>query len=1045
MSKRILWITLVVSLIMAMCVPAFAASSKGSTVKFTPADKYTFKTKANSDDVFTISIDKAGANEDVTISYKDADAETYGVEFPDSVTTNQSGSATFQVPIYSPTTTASKGFSFTVTVNNDGEKAKAYKATYYISVTGDAPLISSDKLNAISKSVRLWVNEEVGEDNDFYWILNEALVSRDGPLTFKATNLPSGLKVATVDEGEGYSYPVITGTPKKAGTYKYSITATNKNLKKTSTGSGTITVYQETVLPETTLKAATQGKKYSNKIKVTGSIGSYDIAIKSSADIGSHDLKVTIDKAKSTINIEAKDKTGIVAYPKGGVIPFSIDIWPDADRELDKVTGNYELPVTPVAPKLKSNKFKDGKASSDNYASVLELSAGTLPCSIDLAVDSATMEKLGLTSTDSNATAFDILGISVVMSPDEGKVGLYASPLKNVAVKNLPITVTFTNPYTENVKPVTAKATLNITGTAPKFASMTKDVTVNIPAGAPIKSFDYYASLDVSGSAPMTLTAKGYDKLGITIEVSSDQTGFIMDGTFPETATKASITLNAANSAGKAARKITINIITPPEITTTELKKATVGKNYSGALKATGSKTIVWKLGDMTGEKSADFVAMGLKLDKAGKITGTPKYWSSDITFTVVASNDAGRVSQDLTLEFAVEKPKITFTKPKEGEVGKEYSVKFTATGVSLDWALDINDDLSKDVGVALSIDKVVGGTQVSADKKTFTAYIAGTPKAPTTDSDKYKAKAGVVTVTDVAGNTATAKVSIGIRDVAPKFPSGLKVTIGSKDSGGVSYKVRLTKGTGSYNWKFGKVKGFEAFEDAEGIEASKDVTLSITPSDSETNASGTIKVTITNVADSKLKTTGTIAIAYKATGTTTTTSASVPAYEGALPTVVFNVEEDENNLFGGVEENAVTEEVAIDTEAQEEVTEEEAAAEGKMSFKARGALTDEQLAEITAKGYKVVAVLDEITVTADGEYDIPTVTLDEETATAGAKLGYLAFPVERSAIDEEEHPLFTDSANTEIETVPEDLTVGVTTWFNAGFTYQPVIVVEAE
>ena len=208
MSKRILWITLVVSLIMAMCVPAFAASSKGSTVKFTPADKYTFKTKANSDDVFTISIDKAGANEDVTISYKDADAETYGVEFPDSVTTNQSGSATFEVPIYSPTTTASKGFSFTVTVNNDGDKAKAYKATYYISVTGDAPLISSDKLNAISKSVRLWVNEEVGEDNSFYGILNEALVSRDGPLTFKATNLPSGLKVAVDDEGT----PVITGT-----------------------------------------------------------------------------------------------------------------------------------------------------------------------------------------------------------------------------------------------------------------------------------------------------------------------------------------------------------------------------------------------------------------------------------------------------------------------------------------------------------------------------------------------------------------------------------------------------------------------------------------------------------------------------------------------------------------------------------------------------------------------------------------------------------------------------------------------------------------
>ena len=1043
MSKRILWITLVVSLIMAMCVPAFAASSKGTTVSFKPGDKSTLKAKVRSEDVLVISIDKAAPNETVDISYK-FDEDTYGFKFPSTVTTNVSGSARIEIEAYPKTTTSGKGISFTVSVNNDGaDKPKTFKATYNISITGDAPVLSSDALATHSKDA-LWVGEDVS-DSDFAGAIDDALTSGDGPITYKATNLPKGLKIQMEDD-DGYEYPVITGTPTKAGTYAYSVTATNKNLGKSATGKGTITVYQAPEIASTTLKAATQGKKYSAKIKVTGSIGSYDIRIASSADIGSHDLKVTVDKNKGTINVDAKEKTGIPAYPKGGKISFDVSIWPDTARELDGISSDvFELEVVPVAPKLKSNKFKDGKASSD-YSSTLELASGTLPCSIDLEVDSAAMEKYGLTSTDSTATAFDILGLTVIKSPDIGKVMLYAEPLKNVAVKNLPITVTFTSPYTEQVKPVTAKASLTITGTAPKFPSLKNNLVVNVKAGAPYTSFDYYASLDVTGSGPLTLTAKGADKLGITIEESSDKTGFKMSGNFVETAAKGAITLTAANSAGKASAKITINVLTPPEITGTDkLKALTVGKSYSGALKANGSKTVVWSLSDVPGTKSADFVAVGLKLDKTGKITGTPKFWSEDITFTVVASNDVGKVSEDITLSVGVAKPKITVTKPKDGEVGKEYSVTLSATGVSLDWTIENAGglDLSTDLGVALSVDKVTA--TVSADSKTVKGYIAGTPKAPTVENDKYKAQAVTVTVTDVAGQTAKAKVSVGIRDKAPKLPSGLSVTIGSKDSSGVEYKLHLTQGTGNYNWTFKTPKGFEKIEKQEGVLASNDVTISITPSNEETSASGAISITVQNAADSKLKATGSLKVTYKATGDVATTSSSVPAYENALPTIILDVVEDESNLFGGVEENEVTDETAIDEKAEEEVTDEEAAAEGTMSFKARGALTSEQLAAINAMGYKVVAVLDEITVTADGEYDIPTVTLDEETAQAGAKLGYLAFPIERSAIDEEEHPLFTDSANTEITTVPEDLTVGVTTWFNAGFTYQPVIVIEAE
>ena len=1037
MSKRVFWITLVASLIMAISAPAFATD-----VKFNPSNGGKFTTAANSHDIFTVSVDNVEPGGTVEVTIKDTDAETYGITFPSTITANQSGSVTFEFEVDSNTTAPTKGVTFQLSATSAEDskgKQKTAKAKYTIIINGDAPVFSDDIFKLISTD-KLWVDKAIEDSDSIYGIINDALTSGDAPLTFKAKNLPKGLKIEELDD-DGEPYYAITGTPTKAGTYSYEITATNKNLKKTATGKGTVTVYETPVLPDTTLKAAVTGKKYSAKLKYTGTVGSYDVEVDPASNDMSIDVQVKFDTKKNTVEISAKEKTGIIDYPPDGKINITLTVWPDQAREEDEVTKTYELPVTAVAPKIKSAKFT-GKANAD-FTGKLELSAGTLPCNIDVSIEDSVQTKFfGTTSGD----GLSLLGLTLIQSPDEGKAALVGSPTANVAVKNLPIQISFTNPYTQNsdkeVKSV--KGSITLTGDDPKFASVTKDITFNVRAGAPVESFDYYKSFDVTGAGPLELTVKGADKLGITVEDSGDHTGFAFSGNFGDSAAKGKLTLIATNTATKkkAQRNVTINILTPPTIdesAITKLKSLTVGKSYSGALKATGSKTIVWSLSDVAGTKSADFVAEGLKLDKSGKITGTPKFYSGDITVTVVASNDVGKVSADITLSVTTQKPKLTVDKPAEGEVGKAYALKITAEGVSLDWDIDVADDLSKDVGLALSVDK--NAYTLSADSQKVVAYIAGTPKAPTTDSDKYKAKDVTIKVTDVANNSVSKKVKIGVRDVAPKLPSGMKVTISSVDKNGVTYTVRLSKGTGKYNWTFKSVKGFEAFDAAEGIEASADVALKISPTDGETAASGTIAVTVVNTADSKLKATGTISIKYDLK-VASTTSQEVPAWEAETPMITFD-EATPLTFDAATPEEALTEAVEETAEEKAETDEEVAAGEGTINFRARGALTAEQASAIAAKGYKVVAILDEVTVTVEGEYDI-SVTLDENT-TAGAKLGYLAFPVERTAEEEEENPIFTDSTGAETTTAPEDLKITVAPWFNTGVTYQPVIVVDAK
>ncbi|MBQ7220022.1 MAG: hypothetical protein IJS28_03480 [Synergistaceae bacterium] len=104
--------------------------------------------------------------------------------------------------------------------------------------------------------------------------------------------------------------------------------------------------------------------------------------------------------------------------------------------------------------------------------------------------------------------------------------------------------------------------------------------------------------------------------------------------------------------------------------------------------------------------------------------------------------------------------------------------------------------------------------------------------------------------------------------------------------------------------------------------------------------------------------------------------------------------------------------------------------------------LTAAQKAFLEAKGYTVIAVLPEISATADGQQDFE-VELDED-APEGEKMIYIPFPQDVEETEDDSIVDFYDEAGAAIEEVPAGKAIVAAPWLRADVVYQPVIAVEA-
>ena len=98
-------------------------------------------------------------------------------------------------------------------------------------------------------------------------------------------------------------------------------------------------------------------------------------------------------------------------------------------------------------------------------------------------------------------------------------------------------------------------------------------------------------------------------------------------------------------------------------------------------------------------------------------------------------------------------------------------------------------------------------------------------------------------------------------------------------------------------------------------------------------------------------------------------------------------------------------------------------------------------LGHVSNDVYVIAAVLPELEVKEDGQYDIDV--LIDENIRAGAKLYWFAFPKDKESSDDDEIAEFYDESGKEIESVPESRNITVSAWFNEGVIYEPVIAVK--
>lgn len=196
--------------------------------------------------------------------------------------------------------------------------------------------------------------------------------------------------------------------------------------------------------------------------------------------------------------------------------------------------------------------------------------------------------------------------------------------------------------------------------------------TKELPKGIVDKAYE--AKLTADGTAPITWEAKDDTALPDGISLKDD----ILTGT-PTKAGSYSFTLIAKNEAGTAEQAFELTVAeapVKPAITTKELPEATVGKTYSAALEADGTRPITWSAKDEAALPDGIIFA-------DGKLTGIPTK-SGTYKFTILAKNEAGTAEQVYTLVIKEAEKAYTITVTTDGGGNAFASVPQAAEGTKI-------------------------------------------------------------------------------------------------------------------------------------------------------------------------------------------------------------------------------------------------------------------------------------------------------------------------------------------------------------------------
>ncbi|MBQ6435458.1 MAG: hypothetical protein IJJ09_05620, partial [Synergistaceae bacterium] len=195
-----------------------------------------------------------------------------------------------------------------------------------------------------------------------------------------------------------------------------------------------------------------------------------------------------------------------------------------------------------------------------------------------------------------------------------------------------------------------------------------------------------------------------------------------------------------------------------------------------------------------------------------------------------------------------------------------------------------------------------------------------------------------------------------------------------------------------------------------------------------------TLRVTAQN-ADGKV--TKSIVIKTVASTSTAKTTSTKPEieheYELEITNSVPEIPTEKSALFDEPDESK---EIEIQIEGEMTLGEER-------KIESLGA---DKLSKLENEGYRIAAILPEISVTKSDMYDLE-IDLDqlESEDLSEFELFWFAFPKDVEHSEDDEICEFYDVEGNEIKTVPENHEISISAWFEEGIIYEPVIAVKKQ
>ena len=493
------------------------------------------------------------------------------------------------------------------------------------------------------------------------------------PMTWSADNLPEGMTLTSW----GYLY----GTPQAAGTYSFTVQASNS--AGTDTKSLSLSVAEppaETpaLIEVDDIDPAVAGSEYMFQLRASGTppikwivkgtfpaglsisdtglitkvsskkgtsvftiIASNDFgASKKTFKLKTYDMPeiTTIGLKDATVNrsyketIKRKGSTPLT-WTLEGTLPDGIEF----DLDKGKFSG------TPTTAGI--SMFRVSLSNSAGFVSkVYTLNVGTLlprimPNSLKKGTDGKAYKMTIKTKNGTEPITLSLEGtLPAGLSFDSDTGVIEGTPTETCT--NRTIKITATNPGGKIAK----NYSLTINAVPPKITTKElPEATINTP---------YSVQFEGTGTTPITWTATG---LPSGLAISGD--GLISGS--PARYGEFRVRVTAKNEAKSVSKNYKLNVLSAPEFseTSSTLRSGKVGTSYKYEFRVNGSKTITYSITGGT-------LPSGISLNaKNGILKGKPKE-SGTFTFTVTAENSAGQAGKEFTMSVAAKTVTLKSTAP---------------------------------------------------------------------------------------------------------------------------------------------------------------------------------------------------------------------------------------------------------------------------------------------------------------------------------------------------------------------------------------------